>query len=950
MKNKIYKEPIFNSLKRLPQLLAFIVLFSLPSITHDGCLNARLKVSVENQYQNVNLVSSETNRSSFIQVYDSNNNRIYSELGSNSNWFYVLLIVLILLFLYSVRKYEISNQLIKSQLENKEIIGGMFQNAPFAVVLTDKNGKVTSINDVFEVKFGYSQNELLGKKLDEFIVTEPSDNKKGSYSGNDLDEHQQVYSICKRRNKNGKLIDVELFTTPNFIGDKNFGYIIYYYDITKRLKIEDELEKSYITHREVLDTLQDAYFEGDMKGYVTYVNKAFVKATGYSNKEELIGKHFRYLVFKKSARIFLENFKKLYDTNRPIEPFDLQYVRKNGTIFSSEIVASPIIENDIAIGSRGIIRDISIRMETQAILKEAKDAAEYRVNELASINRVAQKVSSSLELQDVLNSICIELTNIFPIRSSGISLLNEEKTILEVLAFHSIYKSDTSARGILLHLDGSTETQNMIKTKKTVIIQDVQTDPRTKPIHELSKINGSKSYLIVPLISRGISIGTIGMPAKESDYKFTSNEIELAETIASQIASSIENARLHKRTEIALDLVEQDLEIGRQIQSGFFPTVLPKISGWDISTFFKPARQVSGDFYDFFQLGKTDQFVFVVADVCDKGVGAALFMVVLRSLIRSYCEQSIRGRVSEKLLRKIVENVNKYIVTNHGQSNMFATLVLGVLDSSNNKVYFVNGGQDPPLVLDSKGKLKFVLEPTGPAVGFSDEIPFEVGVVDFLPGDILLCYTDGLTEAKNTSGKFYSEERLLKTLNKDWPSSLSIIKHLEFDVLSHIGDHQQFDDITLLALHRHFVKESISHKMSFPAQINNLSTIRDFVNEVSHDLLLNSSLTETLALSVDEICSNIILHGYIDLKAGDIELKIVGLKNEVVVNISDTGHSFDPALLDSPNLSDNIDEREIGGLGFYFVKEMVDEMGYSSEDGINSLTLKIKNENDLKII
>ena len=79
-------------------------------------------------------------------------------------------------------------------------------------------------------------------------------------------------------------------------------------------------------------------------------------------------------------------------------------------------------------------------------------------------------------------------------------------------------------------------------------------------------------------------------------------------------------------------------------------------------------------------------------------------------------------------------------------------------------------------------------------------------------------------------------------------------------------------------------------------------------------------------------------------------MKIIGLKNDVVVNISDTGHSFDPASLDSPNLSDNIDEREIGGLGFYFVKEMVDEMQYSSEEGINSLTLKIKNENDLKII
>ena len=562
-----------------------------------------------------------------------------------NNGIFFFLLILILFLLLILRKFEKNRQLQKFNLEKKDFMEGLFENAPFAVAVTDSMGKISTINEVFEIIFGFTKEEVIGNKLDDFIIDNESSNDSQNLSKYSLEEHQKVYKVCKRKCKDGTIIDVELFTTPNFVNGKQYGYLLYYNDITKRLKAEAELVKTFTTYRGVLDTLQDAYFEADNRGLITYCNEALAKATGYQNKEELIGKHFKGFVSRKAARKFLENFKKLYETNKPIAPFDLEYVTKDGLEFSSEIVASPIFENDKAVGTRGIIRDISLRVKAKTILREAKEAAEYRVNELASINNVAEKISHSLDLQDILNSACIELTKIFPVTSAGISLLNKDKNSMEVLAFQSLEDMEENPQGEILNLYDNIDSGSLISIKKTVIIPDDKKDSHIIPINNLSKHNGSKSLMIVPLINRGITIGVIGMPAKDPNYSFNKNDIELAETISSQIAAAIENARLHAQTEIALDIAEQDLEIGRQIQSGFFPTELPEIQGWDIETYFNAARKVSGDFYDIFRIEETEYYAFIVADVCDKGVGAALFMVLLRSLIRSYSEQSMKNIV-----------------------------------------------------------------------------------------------------------------------------------------------------------------------------------------------------------------------------------------------------------------------------------------------------------------
>jgi len=644
-------------------------------------------------------------------------------------------------------------------------------------------------------------------------------------------------------------------------------------------------------------------------------------------------------VQRSSIRDVFGLFGRLYETKQPIRRYVGHIRRRDEGELVSEWSVSPILVGDEVVGSRGVAQDITARARAEAALRVARDEAEARAEDLAAINRVAERVSHSLDLQDILQSVCVELTTIFPVRNAGIGLLGPERTHLEVLAFHSIDPEEESAQGMILPLERSLEARDMIGAMRTAVIRDAQTDPRTKPIRELSRARGSGSHIVVPLVTRGESIGAMGMPARDTNHEFTENEIELAGTIASQIATAVDNARLYAQTERALDVAERDLEIGREIQSGFFPEHLPAIAGFETMAHFQGARQVAGDFYDLFRINASDYYGLVIADVCDKGVGAALFMVLFRSLVRSFSEQYRHIDQVDELLHDIVTRLNNYIAQTHGRSNMFATMVLGILDPSRNVLYYVNGGHEPPIVIDAQGAISSRLEPTGPAVGLMPGLPFTVRSLEFAPGDLLIAFTDGVTEAKGSAGEFYTEDRLLQQCAQPWHSAFSVVKQLEADVLAHIGEVQQFDDVTLIALRRRLAGQPSRHHFTLKAVLPNLPLLRDFVAEACQLMEVDTEVTQSLKLATDEACANLILHGYSGLEPGYIRLSVEHLGDRVQVQIEDNGVSFDPQLAEAPDLESDLKDREPGGLGVFFIKEMVDELGYESLDGTHRLTL-----------
>ena len=275
---------------------------------------------------------------------------------------------------------------------------------------------------------------------------------------------------------------------------------------------------------------------------------------------------------------------------------------------------------------------------------------------------------------------------------------------------------------------------------------------------------------------------------------------------------------------------ERELHIGKEIQQGFLPEELPRPERWEIAARLRPAHLVSGDFYDGFELANGRRTALVVADVCDKGVGAALFMALIRTLLRHTALQSGAGSLAQSDIEVIaavsggedrdgrpaagaavasgaapllsaVRGTNDYLMTTHLRQGYFATVFFAVLDPATGALTYANCGHNPPLVLRRDGP-PVPLEPTGPAVGMIPGATFELGHVTLAEGDSVFAYTDGVTEAKDPGGDFFGADRLVDLLAGPVRSAAELVELVDDAVLDFTGPAEQSDDVTLLALHR----------------------------------------------------------------------------------------------------------------------------------------------------
>ncbi len=294
---------------------------------------------------------------------------------------------------------------------------------------------------------------------------------------------------------------------------------------------------------------------------------------------------------------------------------------------------------------------------------------------------------------------------------------------------------------------------------------------------------------------------------------FNSYQQLVVESLASQAAVSLNTQELLRRQEVLVK-IEHDVQVGRQIQADFLPDVLPQPEGWEIEAFFQPAREVAGDFYDAFLL-EDNQIGFVIADVCDKGVGAALFMALSRSLIRAFGWINSPGNPRNKaispegqihdLIEKGLDPIaltNNYIAQIHSKMNMFVTLFFGMFDPVSGVLTYINAGHNPPVLLDSTGRVKARLTLTGPAVGMLPDITYTSRQLTIEPGDLLFLFTDGVPETHNPAGKLFTEKRMLELLSEPSPSTDVLLRRIVRELNDFMSTANPFDDITMLALRR----------------------------------------------------------------------------------------------------------------------------------------------------
>jgi sigma-B regulation protein RsbU (phosphoserine phosphatase) len=230
------------------------------------------------------------------------------------------------------------------------------------------------------------------------------------------------------------------------------------------------------------------------------------------------------------------------------------------------------------------------------------------------------------------------------------------------------------------------------------------------------------------------------------------------------------------------------------------PEKLPQPQGWELAAYFHPSLDVGGDLYDAFYLNGSKFLGLVLGDVCDKGVGAAIFMMLLRSLVRAFAGIDADNDPC-KPLSYGVSRTNEYIATHHQSLNMFATLFFAVLDPQTGKLAYINAGH-PPVLLCNQWGIRAELKPTGPAVGVFPDAQFDIQHVQIQPGEMLFAYTDGVTDARNANGQSFTQERLFALLHPLAPSAQKFIDRICKAISNHSTQNTYFDDIAMLVAQR----------------------------------------------------------------------------------------------------------------------------------------------------
>jgi sigma-B regulation protein RsbU (phosphoserine phosphatase) len=415
---------------------------------------------------------------------------------------------------------------------------------------------------------------------------------------------------------------------------------------------------------------------------------------------------------------------------------------------------------------------------------------------LSLLYRLSQTFNSTLDLDEVLDRVMDEVIAVTQAERGFVMLMDEGGD----LVFHTARGMDQDtieepgfqiSRGIVNQV--AREGQPMLTSDAQ---SDSQLSLRASVIHL-----GLRSVLCVPLQVKGNTIGVIYVDNRLQAGIFTQDDLELLNAIASSAAIAIENARLYQ-VAVEKGRMERELQMAYKIQAGLLPRSMPEVPGWDFAARWKPAREVAGDFYDFIPL-EEGRLGLVIADVTDKGMPAALFMAFTRSIIRASLDRAAQPVEAIRQANRLICRESSY--------GFFVTLFYAQFEPDSAEVTYVSAGHNPQLrYLDTSARSLerasapvFQLGYTGVPLGIFEEAPYEERHITCAPGDCLLLYTDGVTDAVNDLGDHYSLARLERFGQDNHQSDpKKFIQNLESELLDFVGDTPQFDDITIVIAKR----------------------------------------------------------------------------------------------------------------------------------------------------
>jgi sigma-B regulation protein RsbU (phosphoserine phosphatase) len=347
----------------------------------------------------------------------------------------------------------------------------------------------------------------------------------------------------------------------------------------------------------------------------------------------------------------------------------------------------------------------------------------------------------------------------------------------------------------------------------------------------------------------------------------------------------------------------------------------------------EPAREVGGDFYDFFFIDE-DWFCFCIGDVSGKGVPAALFMAVTKTLIKSraaddYSPASIITHINDELSR-------------HNEAFMFVTIFIGILNTKTGKFLYTNAGHNPPYIKRKDGSIEQIDQLHGPVAGAISGLTYKEDKTSLSKKDILLLYTDGITEARNREKEFFSDKRLAEVLSSfEDISAEDIVNSTVSEVKRFEDGADQADDITALAIQFLGIPEGtlpMILKMTIKNHLSEIGQVKKRFNTFSEQYGISTPIRRKMNMVFDEMLNNITTHAYHDEDEHDIEIKVELSENRLTVSIADDGIPFNPIGVEAPDTELSLEERKIGGLGIHLVRNLMDKVSYQRRIDKNIVT------------
>jgi len=441
--------------------------------------------------------------------------------------------------------------------------------------------------------------------------------------------------------------------------------------------------------------------------------------------------------------------------------------------------------------------------------------------------------------------------------------------------------------------------------------------------------------LVVPLVSQGELIGALNLGPRLSDQQYSTDDRKLLDSLASQAAPALQVAELVRKQAAeaaSRERIEQELKVATLIQQNFLPRVLPDLPGWQVAAYYQPAREVGGDFYDFFPL-EDGRVAVVIGDVTDKGVPAAMVMAAARSLLRASGSRIVSPG-------EVLERVNDLLCPDIPE-RMFVTCLYAVLNPITGHLQYANAGHNLPFWRTAEGAVE--LRAKGMPLGLLPGMTYEEKEATLGPGDALFLYSDGITEAHDVHREMYDTHRLAEQITGSDGEMID-------DVLTSLarftgGTREQEDDITIVTLRRTARGQSggvreLRESFSIASRPGNEREAMNRVVELIAPLGLVGERLEGLKTAVAEATMNAIEHGNEGREEIAVEIAVIAAAGVLTVAIVDEGRGGPVGTAEVPDLEAKLDGlQKPRGWGLFLIENMVDELRVSDEDGRHTVEL-----------